>query len=58
MTDTKSTFNWQVPPDWIWRAVAFLLAVGVLVLITTRWNRRECPIRGGNRPIMPIFSPT
>jgi membrane fusion protein (multidrug efflux system) len=41
MTDTKSAFNWHAPPDWIWRAIVFLLAVGVLVLITTRWSRWE-----------------
>ncbi|MBS0420162.1 MAG: HlyD family secretion protein [Proteobacteria bacterium] len=41
MTDTPSAFNWRTPPDWIWRAIVFLLAVGVLVLITTRWSRWE-----------------
>jgi membrane fusion protein (multidrug efflux system) len=45
MTDTKSAFNWHAPPDWIWRAIVFLLAVGVLVLITTRWNRWEADSR-------------
>src|SRR3981081_1000580 len=39
MTDTKSAFHWHAPPDWLWRAIVFLLAVGVLVLITPRWNR-------------------
>jgi membrane fusion protein, multidrug efflux system len=41
MADSKSVFQWRAPPDWIWRAVIFLLAVGALVLITTRWNRWE-----------------
>jgi len=41
MTDTRSAFNWRAPPDWIWRAIVFLLAIGVLVLITTRWSRWE-----------------
>lgn len=41
MTDTKSAFNWRAPPDWIWRTIIFLLAVAVLVLISTRWNRWE-----------------
>ena len=41
MTDSKSAFNWHAPPDWIWRTVVFLLAVGLLVLITTRWSRWE-----------------
>jgi membrane fusion protein (multidrug efflux system) len=41
MTDNKSALTWHAPPDWIWRALIFLLAVAVLVLITTRWNRWE-----------------
>lgn len=41
MTEQKSIFHWRAPPDWVWRAVIFLLAVGVLVLITTRWNQWE-----------------
>jgi membrane fusion protein (multidrug efflux system) len=39
MTDPKSAFTWRAPPDWLWRTIVFLLAVGVLLLITTRWNR-------------------
>jgi membrane fusion protein (multidrug efflux system) len=45
MTGEKSIFNWRAPPDWVWRAVIFLLAVGILVLITTRWNRWESNAR-------------
>jgi membrane fusion protein (multidrug efflux system) len=45
MTGEKSIFNWRAPPDWVWRAVIFLLAVGALVLITTRWNRWESNAR-------------
>jgi membrane fusion protein, multidrug efflux system len=45
MTETKPAFNWRAPPDWIWRAIIFLLAVGVLVLITTRWNRWQSDAR-------------
>jgi membrane fusion protein, multidrug efflux system len=46
MPDTKeSAFHWRAPPDWIWRAGVFLLAVGVLVLITTRWNRWDSDSR-------------
>jgi membrane fusion protein (multidrug efflux system) len=41
MTGQKSIFHWRAPPDWLWRAIIFLFAVGVLVLITTRWNRWE-----------------
>jgi membrane fusion protein (multidrug efflux system) len=45
MTGEKSIFNWRAPPDWVWRAVIFLLAVGALVIITTRWNRWESNAR-------------
>ena len=45
MTDTKSAFNWHAPPDWVWRVIVFLLAIGVLVLITTRWNSWESDAR-------------
>ena len=30
--------NIRMPPDWIWRLVIFLFAIGVLVTITTRWE--------------------
>jgi membrane fusion protein, multidrug efflux system len=31
----------RAAPDWIWRSVIFLLALGVLLLITTRWRAWE-----------------
>jgi membrane fusion protein (multidrug efflux system) len=45
MAAEKSTFSWRAPPDWLWRLVVFLLAIGALVLITTRWNRWESNAR-------------
>ncbi len=45
MTETKSAPWWHAPPDWLWRVVVLLIAVGVLVLITTRWNRWEADSR-------------
>jgi membrane fusion protein (multidrug efflux system) len=45
MTDTKSAFHWHAPPDWVWRSIVFLVAVAVLVVITTRWNRWESDSR-------------
>ncbi|HEX4674705.1 MAG TPA: HlyD family secretion protein [Steroidobacteraceae bacterium] len=45
MTGEKSIFNWRATPDWLWRLVIFLLAVGILALITTRWNRWESNAR-------------
>ena len=44
-TETNSKFNWRAPPDWVWRAIVFLLAIGVLILVTTRWNRWESNAR-------------
>jgi membrane fusion protein (multidrug efflux system) len=41
MAGPKVSFNWRATPDWVWRAIVFLFAIGVLVLITTRWNRWE-----------------
>jgi membrane fusion protein, multidrug efflux system len=38
-------FDWRAAPDWIWRALVFLFAVAMLVLITTRWNRWETNAR-------------
>src|SRR5262249_4764031 len=45
VTDSKSTFSWHAPPDWVWRGLVFLLAVGVLVWITTGWTRWESGAR-------------
>ena len=41
MAGQNSSFNWRAPPDWLWRTVIFLIALGALILITTRWNRWE-----------------
>jgi membrane fusion protein (multidrug efflux system) len=45
MAGPKSAFDWRELPDWTWRALVFLFAVGALVLITTRWNRWETNAR-------------
>ena len=45
MTEPNSKSNWRAPPDWVWRAIVFLIAIGVLILITTRWNRWESNAR-------------
>jgi membrane fusion protein, multidrug efflux system len=45
MAEEKPRFNWRAPPDWLWRTVVFLLALGALILITTRWNRWESNAR-------------
>ncbi len=45
MAGEKPIFNWRAPPDWLWRTVIFLLALGVLIIVTTRWNRWESNAR-------------
>ena len=45
MTSEESRFHWRAPPDWVWRAAVFVLAVGALIIITTRWNRWESNAR-------------
>lgn len=45
MTEEERRFHWRAPPDWMWRAVVFLLALGALIIITTRWNRWESNAR-------------
>ena len=41
MAGETSTSGWRLPPDWVWRVVVFLIALALLVLIATRWNRWE-----------------
>jgi membrane fusion protein (multidrug efflux system) len=45
MAEEKPRFNWRAPPDWLWRTVVFLLAIGAIIVITTRWNRWESNAR-------------
>lgn len=41
MAEEQSKSHWRAPPDWVWRAAIFVLALVALILITTRWNRWE-----------------
>jgi len=45
MAEEQRKFHWRAPPDWMWRAFVFLLALAALILITTRWNRWESNAR-------------
>ena len=45
MAGPNWAFNWRATPDWVWRLLVFLFAIGVLILITTRWNRWETNAR-------------
>jgi len=38
MAESDPRFNWRRPPDWLWRTAVFVIALALLVLITTRWN--------------------
>ena len=31
--------DWRTAPEMLWRAVVFLVALAILIVITTRWNR-------------------
>jgi membrane fusion protein, multidrug efflux system len=42
---SESRFNWRSLPDWGWRALIFLAALAILIVITTRWNRWESNAR-------------
>jgi membrane fusion protein (multidrug efflux system) len=45
MVEEKTRFTWRAPPDWLWRTAVFVIALGALILITTRWNRWESNAR-------------
>src|SRR5271170_1835504 len=36
---TESKFDWQKVSEVTWRSLVFVVAVGILVIVTTRWNR-------------------
>ncbi len=38
MAERTFGFDWRRPPDWLWRALIFVIALGLLLLITMRWN--------------------
>jgi membrane fusion protein (multidrug efflux system) len=45
VAEEKPRFMLRRPPDWLWRLVVFVIAIGALILITTRWNRWESNAR-------------
>ena len=38
MTDSRPGSGWRQAPDWLWRALIFVAALCILVLVTTRWS--------------------
>ena len=35
---SESKFNWRTIPEIIWRALVFIVAIGILVVVATRWT--------------------
>src|ERR1700691_147063 len=38
---TKFKINWRGVPEILWRALVFIIAVAILIVVTTRWNYWE-----------------
>lgn len=38
MAEATEYKRWRRPPDWFWRVSVFVIAVGILIVITTRWD--------------------
>jgi membrane fusion protein (multidrug efflux system) len=38
---TESKFNWRKLSEMTWRVLVFIVAIGILIIVTTRWNRWE-----------------
>jgi membrane fusion protein (multidrug efflux system) len=38
---TKFKINWRRVPEILWRALVFIIAVGILIFVSTRWNYWE-----------------
>ena len=36
---TESSFDWRKWSEVAWRVLVFIIAIGILVIVTTRWNR-------------------
>ncbi len=39
MTQSRFKFDWRMAPEVIWRSLVFIVAIGILLIVTTRWNR-------------------
>jgi membrane fusion protein, multidrug efflux system len=39
MAETKSGFDWRTTPEVIWRALVLMVALTILFVVVTRWNR-------------------
>jgi membrane fusion protein (multidrug efflux system) len=39
MAGSRLKIDWHVVPEVIWRALVFIIALTILIVVTTRWNR-------------------
>ena len=35
---SESKFNWRIFPEIVWRALVFIVAIGILIVVATRWT--------------------
>ena len=35
---SESKFNWRILPEIVWRALVFIVAIGILIVVATRWT--------------------
>ena len=41
MSESRFNINWRTFPEILWRALVFIIAVAILIFVTTRWNYWE-----------------
>src|ERR1700678_4448748 len=39
MKPPRSGIDWRLAPEVAWRALVFIVALSILIIVTTRWNR-------------------
>ena len=39
MTQLRFKLDWRTAPEVAWRALVFIIAIAILIIVTTRWNR-------------------
>jgi hypothetical protein len=48
-----STINWNKVFEFAWRILVFIVAVAIIVIVSTNWNRWDGALRVGNaRPTL------
>ncbi len=35
---SESKFNWRILPEIVWRSLVFIVAIGILIVVATRWT--------------------